>query len=152
MKEDQESAQMAKERIEVRDEQAARWFATMRRGVMSVDDQAALAVWRQDARNQAALDDMYTLWNGVAAARPAATSTHAAEPSRRHTLRAASIAAVLFLASAGLYMFLRPAPWDGEIRTAIGEQRAVTLADGSLLQLNVASVARWRFTAPCVKW
>jgi transmembrane sensor len=36
--------------------------------------------------------------------------------------------------------------WDGEVETGIGEQREITLPEGSVIHLNVQSRVRWRLS------
>ena len=44
-------------------EAAALWFAKCRRGVMALEERAALEAWRRDAGNAAALAELERLWN-----------------------------------------------------------------------------------------
>jgi transmembrane sensor len=43
-------------------EEAARWFARRRRGVMAVEERAEYEAWRADPRNAAAMDELEHTW------------------------------------------------------------------------------------------
>jgi len=49
-------------------DEAARWFAAQRRGVMSLDEQAARTAWLSSPENQKALLVMEKLWAALEAA------------------------------------------------------------------------------------
>jgi ferric-dicitrate binding protein FerR (iron transport regulator) len=48
-----------------RRQEAARWFAASRRGVMSIEERAAYARWRSDAVNAATLAEFEQVWHAV---------------------------------------------------------------------------------------
>jgi len=48
-----------------RRQEAARWFAASRRGVMSLEERAAYARWRSDAANAATLAEFEQVWHAV---------------------------------------------------------------------------------------
>jgi len=133
-------------------EEAARWFAVLRRNMMTVDERQALDRWLADDVNRAALAQVERGWElaGRLAPRDAGRLT---EPppriSRRVLLRAAggaAASAAAGLAVAGWSGALSGWGWDGEVETGIGEQREVTLPEGSVIHLNVLSRVRWRLT------
>ncbi|HMA50929.1 MAG TPA: FecR domain-containing protein [Magnetospirillaceae bacterium] len=130
-------------------EEAARWFAVLRRNVMTVDERQSFDHWMADAANRAALAQVEHGWElaGRLASSPAERPP--VQISRRTAMRAAgglaaSMAAGLFAAdrSGALSRW----GWDGEVETGIGEQREVTLPEGSVIHLNVLSRVRWRLT------
>ena len=45
-----------------REQQAARWFAISRRGVMSLEERAAYAAWQNDPRNLRAIAEFQHIW------------------------------------------------------------------------------------------
>lgn len=131
----------------VRHEEAGRWFAAQRRGMMTLDERNALAVWRSDPRNAETLDRLTAAWDDIEGV---SVPTEAAEPrtSRRGLLAAAvgmaAAAAALVVAYPAGYRVLLPER-DGTIRTAVGEQRTVTFAEGSVAYVNVDSELSYRF-------
>ena len=46
-----------------RDEEAANWFAVMRRGVISLEHRAAYAAWLAQDENRQAMEKLQTLWS-----------------------------------------------------------------------------------------
>lgn len=120
-------------------QEAAQWFAALRRGPMSLDEREAFDTWRADPVHQAALNSMHEVWGEVAGIGQFGVEV----PRRKLWPRRAAVAAgaVAVLTSAGLYL-ARPvsspeAPH--RIATAIGEQRTTTLPDGSVVSANVVT-------------
>src|SRR5262249_7819809 len=62
-----------------------------------------------------------------------------ARPTGKRFAIAASLVAVAVLLGAAGYGFLRTNPDDADYRTAVGEQREIKLADGSLVRMNAHS-------------
>ena len=62
-------------RNRVRRDEAARWFAARRRGVMALDEREAYAVWLRDAANAAAMAEFERLWKLVSIAEPYLSAT-----------------------------------------------------------------------------
>lgn len=124
-------------------EEAARWFAAQRRGVMPVDERQAFDAWRADPVHQAALNQMHEVWGELANVGEALKTS---EPRRRRQHRRAMAAAVVLGLSVtlgvGAYsQFSLPVA-----QTGVGEQRSQELADGSILALNVVTKARYRLS------
>lgn len=125
-------------------DEAARWLARRHASDFSAAEQAELARWRsQSSRHEhiwQCAEQLKGHLNTVPAAVGMATLNRA-RPSaaRRQLLRSA----VLALATPALgWLAWRHLPWQdwtADYRTARGERRAVTLADGSRVQLNTAS-------------
>lgn len=135
-------------------EEAAGWFARLQGEAATGDDWLAFERWLGVAPAHArAYERLERLWvelddadvvrePGEAAARAKRRRLprHAgARPSRRAWLGAGAVAAGLALAAAGMG-FWPSADGVGQIyRTAPGETRDVTLADGTRIRLNAAS-------------
>lgn len=80
-----------------REEAAARWFAALRRGVMSLEERAAYEAWRRDRRNAAAMAECEALWQALEAVRmefPHAASTTVQDRHRARFGRPALVAAM----------------------------------------------------------
>lgn len=140
-------------------EEAAEWLARIDRGLAPEESQA-LARWRANPANARAMAEMGTLWNDLdelkvlaeifptqpPAAAPAAAT--AAGGWRGGKARLAMAASLLLAVAAGALLLLRdtggpgpaaPAPLPQQFATAIGEQRSIPLADGSVIALNTDS-------------
>jgi ferric-dicitrate binding protein FerR (iron transport regulator) len=52
-------------RVSSGQEEAARWFAASRRGVMTIEERAAYAAWRSDAANAAAIAEFQRVWDAL---------------------------------------------------------------------------------------
>ena len=141
------------------EEAATYWVARRRLGLMSAADEATFAAWRADSDNAAALadvDDMVEEVGAIAAfseVRAMRQAALAAAPPKRPPWRAfgAVAASLVAVVLAGTYVAsLPPAPDPTtpaisavavqRYVTGVGEQRAVTLADGSTMALNTGSV------------
>lgn len=48
-----------------REEQAARWFAALRRGVMSLEERDAYENWRRQSGNARAISDLERIWGAL---------------------------------------------------------------------------------------
>jgi len=86
-----------------RRQEAARWFAKERRGVMSLDERTACEAWRAEAANAAALRELERSWALVEVARSEFAGEIIVVPAARpkRFVRPALIAAVC-IASLGL--------------------------------------------------
>ncbi len=121
----------------IRDE-AARWFAASKRGPMSLEERRAFDSWRANPVHQAALNRMHETWGELAGLQRAEAATEDVGHGFRY--KAAVAAAVLVAGIGGLYLtFAAPGQNSSRIETAIGEQRSATLADGSVINVNVAT-------------
>lgn len=61
---------MTKSHQPANDEAAALWFAKCRRGVMTLEERAALDAWRRDHANAAALAELERTWDVLEGAEP----------------------------------------------------------------------------------
>lgn len=136
-----------------RRKEAARWFAAMRRGLGSVGECEAFEAWRRDPENHAAFASIEATWSALGIASETLQETPAAASSpplwRMRSLRAPIAAMVAFTALAlGLLLppEIRGGGDAGSAETGIGEQRSLTLSDGSVIHLNVATQLRYRIT------
>lgn len=122
-------------------EEAATWFAALRRGPMPVEERQAYDRWRLDPVNQAALNAAHELWGELA--HLSADAVNPAPPRREQRERrwlpvAASVA--LMVGAGSLYFaWPRAEPAGTQIATAVGEQRTATMRDGSVITANVAT-------------
>ena len=146
------SAPSKEEREVVRS--AARWLALLESGSASEEDHAELQHWRDSA------DDNERAWQKAQQLRqrfsalPAnlamATLDHPDE-ARRAALK--GILGVVALAPA-VWLLGRQLPlevWRADLHTAIGEHQRLTLADGSVLQLNTDSAVNVDLSARQIK-
>jgi transmembrane sensor len=114
------------------------------------NDQALADQWMQwcraDALNLPAFEQMQRLWNAFPAARAPTflAPPRANRPTHRNRLIALAASIVLLVGVAGWFA-LRYSD-DRMLETAIGEQRRITLADGSHLDLAPDSLVSTRFT------
>ena len=122
-------------------EEAAHWFAVMRRGATTLEERRAFDRWRADAVNQRALDSMHELWGELAVlkSRPV--------PARRPRLdRRAVMAAAVAVLMVGGGALLMPRLAETQVTTGIGEQETRALPDGSVMAVNVDSRVNYTFS------
>lgn len=129
--------------------EASEWIARLNADEVSVQDRARFESWRgQHSLHARTFDELSVTWRAftnigpVVRAVSLGQSMHAAARAglpRRRWLRAA--AAVAFVA-AGLVWFIVPRPSGHNFETAIGEHTAMSLPDGSILELNSNSLVR----------
>jgi len=121
-------------------EEAAQWFAIMRRGATTLEERRAFDRWRADAGNQRALDSMHELWGELAVlkSRPVPARRH--RPDRRALMAAA--VAVLMIGGGALFL---PRLAETQVTTGIGEQETRALPDGSVMAVNVDSHVNYAF-------
>src|SRR5215813_11231878 len=89
------------------EDEAARWFAALRRGLMTQDERAAFERWRSDPANAAALADLQRIWLMLEPARAAEMPV-----SGDAFPRTARLAAMLSAASLAIVVLSRlDSPW-----------------------------------------
>ncbi|AOJ71624.1 MULTISPECIES: FecR domain-containing protein [Burkholderia] len=132
---------------------AVQWWVELGSGHATDATRARLARWRaEDPAHDAAWRHIESV-NGrlgrVADALSAQAARAALLPPRSRERRAAVKAlAVLLFAGGAAWMADVDAPWrawGADVRTAIGERRTITLADGTTVVLNTASAIDVRF-------
>jgi ferric-dicitrate binding protein FerR (iron transport regulator) len=64
-----------------KDQEAARWFAASRRGVMLHEERMEFEDWQRDPQNAARLADLKAIWNVL---EPQPSLPEIAEPALRH--------------------------------------------------------------------
>jgi transmembrane sensor len=126
-------------------EEALRWFVVLRDGSHDENDRRAFERWRAtDAAHEAAWQRAGAVWAQADALEPvygpskSAVVTPFPDAARRSRSlgrrRWLQVAAVAAIAAQAAYLASRPELW-ADHRTAAGERRMVTLADGSTVEL-----------------
>jgi transmembrane sensor len=130
------------------DEEAAAWIWRMDAATVAASDRHAYEVWlRQDSRHRRAAAELSAVWgalDGLAEAKrdekiatfsQAAKSPWLRRPQHWWLAAAAMVAAVIVGA-----VWLQQGSELQTLATAVGQQRNVTLADGSVVTLNTNSI------------
>ena len=116
--------------------EASAWLARLQGPGRTEAAEAAFKIWLADdvshARAFARVTETWDILPGAARLLPGSVAPRAQRPRQRLWLIAAACFACLLLAGTGAWHFLR----DTTYRTAIGEQRAITLNDGTSITLN----------------
>ena len=128
---------------------AIAWYAQLSSGEASANDHAAWQAWRQaNSQHESAWLRVESI-TGKFETVPAAIGmrTLATKQSRRNTLK--QLAVLLAVGGVGVqgYRQLPWQSWSADLRTGVGEQRSMTLADGSQLIINTDSALDVEFTA-----
>ncbi|APA68688.1 FecR domain-containing protein [Janthinobacterium sp. 1_2014MBL_MicDiv] len=131
--------------------EAAHWMMRLQGGELDDASRQALARWRaRHPRNEAAwqrAEQVCRTFGMLSAPLAMPVLDRPARVQRRATLKPL---AVLIVAGPAGWAMLKVAPWQewtADLRTATGEIRHLTLADGSRLSLNTASAADIGFSA-----
>jgi len=130
------------------EEEAAAWIWRMDCAVGAAGDRQAFEAWlRQDVRHRRAAAELSAVWNGLDALAQAkrdekiATFANAAKPAFRRGTRRWWLAAAATLAAIAVgALWLRQGRELQTLATAVGQQRNVTLADGSIVTLNTNTI------------
>jgi transmembrane sensor len=130
------------------DEEAAVWIWRMDSAAVAAADRQAYEAWlRQDPRHRRAAAALSTVWNaldGLAEAKrdeKIATFAQTAKlPLLHHPRRWWFAAAAAFAAAAVGALWLQQGGELQTLATAVGQQRNVTLADGSIVTLNTNTI------------
>jgi transmembrane sensor len=130
------------------DEEAAVWVWRMDEGTVSAANRDAFNSWlRRDSRHRRAYEDLTRVWtglNGLAEAKreeKIATFTRASAGARlkgRNAWWTAAAAAIVVGVAVAAWM--RMGSELQTLATAVGQQRSVTLADGSVVSLNTNTI------------
>jgi transmembrane sensor len=137
------------------DEEAAAWTWRLDRGELTAEERSRLTDWlRQDARHRRAFGELNRTWRSldwlsqvkreekIAAL---ARATRRGSPRRHASMRWAA-AAALALALIGPAWWLARMAGTQEYSTAVGQERTVRLADGSVAVLNTNTRIEVRFS------
>ena len=133
----------------VAEREASEWLARLGADDVSDSDRAAFATWQAATPvNVRAFEELCSTWREFEAAGPVVRAVafgqsmiEAGAPARTKYVRwtiAAGLAAVL-TAAGGWFVTHRPTE---SFQTAVGEQAAITMPDGSIVELNGNSSAR----------
>jgi transmembrane sensor len=130
------------------DEEAAAWIWRMDSATADAADRQAFEAWqRQDPRHRRAAAELAAVWgalDGLAEAKreeKIATFTNAANPAlQRKSQRRWLAAAAMIAAIAVGILWLQNGSERQTLATAVGQQRNVTLADGSIVTLNTNTI------------
>lgn len=131
--------------------QAAEWFFLLQSDEATPDDRQRWAQWRAQHPEHASAWQRAERVGQKFALLPAALATPVLTrpPARQRRVAVRALAMLLVAAPAG-WLAWRDGPareWLAAHRTATGERRALTLADGSRIQLDTASAVDVRFDA-----
>lgn len=138
-------------RVRTAEREAAEWHLRLGAPRVSTQTVQDFFEWRQNPENAAAYGRVESVWtgaralSGAPAVGEAVAAAMARSPRRPWSPRgvaalAGALAVVVAVAGTGLWASQR-----NLYRTEIGEQRVVTLADGSSVRLDTDSVVRVRF-------
>jgi transmembrane sensor len=129
------------------DEEAAVWVWRMDSDAVSAANRDAFHSWlRRDARHRRAYDDLTRVWtglNGLAEAKreeKIATFTRTSAGSRLPGRNAWWAAAAAIVVGVAVAAWMRMGSEMQTFATAVGQQRNVTLADGSVVSLNTNTI------------
>jgi len=128
--------------------EAAQWLTRLHSGEASAADHQACEQWRgqSDAHLKAwhLTEQLMTRFEAVPADLNLAAALSRPSRGRRDTLRALSF--FLVAGSASWLAFRLPwCEWSADYKTAAGQRRDITLADGTALTLNTASAVNVKF-------
>jgi transmembrane sensor len=132
------------------DEEAATWIWRMDSAAIGAADRQAFEAWqRQDPRHRRAVSELSAVWgalDGLAEAKreeKIATFANTAKAARSHHPQRWWIAAAAGLAAVAVgvgALWLQRGSELQTLSTAVGQQRNVTLADGSVVTLNTNTI------------
>ncbi len=132
-------------------DEAADWLVRLNDEGLTAAERVAFERWRQASPAHEGAWMRAELLMGKLGGLPTALAMPALDRSQRRSRRAAvARLALLLVAVPGGWMSWRVAQqqgWAADLRTVTGEQRLVTLADGSRLLLDTASAVDIRFDA-----
>lgn len=118
-------------------DEAIDWIVKLQSGHATADDARAFRDWRgRSLAHEAAAQEAEAIWHGVGVAGEPAQQ---AERRKRVTRRAVLGGGVALLAGAAVMSSGVFRSFLADYATGSGEQRTITLADGSTVQLNASS-------------
>ena len=84
------------------EEEAARWFAIERRGVMTLDERSKLAAWRDEPANAAVIAELENIWEWLEVAKDeVGQEILAVSPARYTKFARPAVLALLCIVSVG---------------------------------------------------
>lgn len=129
---------------------AALWFVMMSSGEASDADRRALQTWRDaDPEHERAWQRTQHLGQQFAGLAPSGGMAVLDRPRSTDRRRVVKQLALLLIVGSGGWAMHRQMPWQewsADYRTAIGERRSITLADGSSMTMNTDSAVNVLFT------
>lgn len=148
------------------DNEAAVWTWRLDSGALTPEERERLESWlRDDARHRRAFEELSSTWSFLdrLSERPADEKIAALarlEPRRgsrwgrggapigvSRYRQAAALAAAVLVAGVGLALWFSQRPAMQVVSTTVGQQRHITLADGSRITLNTDTLLAVRLTA-----
>lgn len=131
------------------DEEAAEWTWRMDGEAVAPGDREAFETWlRQDVRHRRAFEEFSRVWrmlDGLGTAKRDEKLATFADPARRAPARSSprwwlGAAAAVLLGALAAVLWMNAGGELQTFSTAVGQQRDVTLADGSIVGLNTNSI------------
>lgn len=137
------------------DNEAAVWTWRLDAGELTAAEQGQLEAWlHEDARHRGAFEELKRTWSLLdrlgerpREEAPAGLARGPWGAPARKWYRPAALAAAVLLAAMGAVLWMSLRPGMQVLSTAVGQERHVTLADGSRLTLNTNTVVAVRLTA-----
>jgi transmembrane sensor len=130
-------------------EQAAEWLVRLQDGATSTD-RAACEQWRSSDPQHALAWERAEHLMGKLGTLPPELAMPALNRKPDASRRAALTRIIALMLTVpvgwGAWRYAESQPWAGEIHTAVGEHRTITLADGTSVTLNTASAIDVRFS------
>lgn len=127
--------------------QAAQWLVLMHEQPLSAAQQQACARWRQtDPEHERAWQRVVHVQQQLGGL-PPALALGTLNRERRQALKTLLVLAAMAPAGYLGYRFGAGQGWMADYRTTVGERRQMTLADGSVVNLNTDSAIDVRFDA-----
>jgi transmembrane sensor len=127
--------------------QAAQWLVLMHEQPLSAAQQEACTRWRQtDPEHERAWQRVVHVQQQLGGL-PPAVALGTLNRERRQALKALLVLAALSPAGYFGYRFGSQQGWMADYHTAVGERRQMTLADGSVINLNTDSAIDVHFDA-----
>lgn len=130
-------------------DEAIDWLVRLNSGSATDEDHAAFQSWRSrsDAHEKAAIE-AETIWHGVGMAGEEQRATEKRETRRRHTRRAVLGGGLVALGGLAAHQsgLIGPGMFADHV-TGTGERKRITLADGSIVQMNAETALSVDFDA-----
>lgn len=132
-------------------DEAADWLVRLNDEGLTAAEHAAFERWRHTSADHEGAWMRAELLMGKLGGLPTALAMPALDRTQRRSRRAAVARLAVLLAAVPSgwmsWRMVQQQGWTADLRTATGEQRSVTLADGSRLLLDTASAVDIRFDA-----